>query len=282
MVHITIAQDGTVTGDKGKIIAYTDSCGKPQYSETIQIVHPSFTGCEYYLEYRYRQTLFSNKLDAYGNVVISIIDNGNIPCQLVAKDVLTGFIMFKSNPWHFIVKPGINVEPSHYPCPPFEIQHRGYYDYNHCRHHNHMPPPPPFSCGPNDKIYEALYKMNEKLENEEEIRYAEIQDLIQQLYDLKEKLNLTDPTPSSLDANQLVSKGSYLADETSINFPKIGFKYKCEVSLYDNIIMQIAYELADIYDASNVWYRIGRNNGIRIEDIDWDEWAPFITRVMEG
>lgn len=281
MVHITIMQDGTVTGDKGKIIGYAD--GKEHFSEPINIVHPSFTGCEYYIEYRHRNTLIDDKLDAYGNVCIHIITNGHVPCQLIAKDVLTGAIVFRSKQWHFIVKPGIKVEPSHYPCPPYDYRyghhnHYGYYDYNH---HNHIDPHHNHCCHHDDDILKYLLRINEKLENEEEIRHAEIQEIVQELYDLKSQLHIINPTPSCLDANELIDKGLYLADETSINFPKNGCKYQCEVSLYENIIMQVAYEMSNMYEANNVWYRTGTQIGNLIEDIEWDEWKPFITTIME-
>ena len=105
MVNIVISQNGNVTGDKGKIIAYEGQ----KYSEVLNIVHPLIDGAKYYIEYKYADTILRNELDSNNNVSIQVFDAGYVQCKFVAIDLLSGDIVFKSKTWNLIVKQDLKI-----------------------------------------------------------------------------------------------------------------------------------------------------------------------------
>lgn len=262
MVNITIYQSGDVTGDKGKIIAYEGQ----QYSDTITIVHPLFTGAEYFIEYKYSQTIYRDKLDANNRVKIKIEKAGYVKCQLLAIDILTGEILFKSKSWDMLVHNDFQLEPSHYPCDSYI--HCAPLPPHHCNH----------DCHSNDKSidsYEAYFKLLNELRNEEEIRHKEIQSIYEDIALIKNALNLNKPITSNIDANELIEENKYYGSMYSINIPEPNQEYVITVERHDNTILQYAAES----DGDNIWFR----SGIIDDDgsVVWTSWAPTITRVKE-
>ena len=271
MVNITISQSGKVTGDKGKIVAYNNQ----RYSEPIRIVHPIFSGALYYIQYRYNQTIFTDQLDANGIVKLKIEHCGYLSCQFIARDVCTGNPIFTSSTWNFLVGDTLKTEPCHYPCPPDYISSGGHHHFNGC-----CPPPPPPSDPYRDNFdsYDAYWKLKNELRNEEEIRFNETQSLMTEIEQIKDYINMSDPVPSKLDANELLEAGTYMANAESINFPAENQEYKVTVSNYGNnhSVLQNAAEV----DSDNVWFRTGEYNDMTGE-YDWTTWTPLITRVSE-
>ena len=269
MVNITIYQNGDVTGDKGRIIGYDDQ----KYSEPITIVHPLHTGAEYYIDYKYNQTVFRDKLDALGRVRLKIEKAGYLNCQCLAIDVLSGDVIWRSNSWNFIVNRVAKLEPSHYPCssiihgpiPPNCWNHSNYPSAHH--HHHHC----------DDKSidsYRAYYELLNELRNEEEIRYNETQALQEEIRKIKEALDIDNNQPSILDANEVVISGNYIAAVGSINFPVTEQECVLKVTTHGLHITQECTEC----DGDNVWYRTGEKIN---SDYVWTEWAESITRVTE-
>ena len=76
MVNLVITQDRKVTGDNGKIIAYEGQ----EWSEVINIVHPQFPGCKYFIEYKYNNTIYKNELDSNGHVSLKVENSGYLNC----------------------------------------------------------------------------------------------------------------------------------------------------------------------------------------------------------
>ena len=252
MVNLVISQSGQVTGDYGKLIAYAGQ----EYSEVINIIHPSFPGSEYYIEYKYNQTIYRNKLDSNGNVSIKVDKAGYVKCQFIALDIQTGDIVFKSNAWNLIIKEELKVEPSHYPCN--SIYH----------HYKHRPPMNMTNnCSTDFNSYEAYTKLSNELDNEEEIRFNEIQSVRQEIAKIKAHLNIDNSIPSKLDANECTIPGKYKASDSSSNFPEENKEWTLIVSTYgEDDILQHAYEL----NSTNVWYR----NAIFVNnDITWNTWT---------
>lgn len=253
MVNIMIYQNGDVTGDKGKIIAYE---GQTK-SEVINITHPLFTGAKYSLEYRYGQTIYKNQLDSNNNVQISVGSSGYVRCQLVAEDIISGDILFKSNPWNLLIKESLKTEASHYPCSS---------EYHH-HEHGHVPPKHS-NCNGDFNAYEAFYKLLTELRNEEDVRFSETRDINQTLYEIKQYLNLTDAVASNIDADTVTTPGSYLSSVDSTNFPKTGVEFRLIVSKYgeNNSILQQAYEI----NSNNIYYRSSL-----ADEIEWTDWAQL-------
>lgn len=252
MVNIVVSQNKNVTGDTGKIIAYEGS----EYSEVINIVHPIFQGVQYFIEYKYDNTILRNELDSNNHVSIKVTGAGYVKCQFVALDLVTGDAVFKSNYWYFIVKESLKVEPSHYPC------HSAHY-YKHR--------PPMFVAGhhkPNndENVVETIAKLSVELSNEEDIRFNEIQSLRQEIAEIKAYVGIDDVYSSTLNADEIVTPGSYKASAQSTGFPETNKEYTLTVSLYgDESVLQHAYEI----DSNNVYYR----STISSTDIAWSEWT---------
>lgn len=255
MVNIVVSQNGNVTGDKGKIIAYEGQ----SYSEVINIVHPQFSGVKYYIEYKYSNTILRNELDTNGRVSIKVDNAGYVNCQFIAIDSLTGDIIFKSKNWNLIVKEELKTEAIHYPCA--SIGHR----------YNHRPPVEvaPHYCGASDfNAYEAYAKLNQELCNEEDIRFNEIQSIRQELAEIKAFIDMDDAFASTLNADELIIPGKYNANSSSIGFPKNNTDYTLEISYYgDNNILQIAYEK----ESNNVYYRSTLANISGAPE--WNSWT---------
>lgn len=269
MANITIHQTGVVTGDVGKIIAYKGQ----DYSEIITITHPIFKGCEYYLEYKYDQTIYRNKLNANNQVMIEIKDSGYAKCQLIACDIVTGNVLFRSKSWNLMIEEGLEIEPSHYPCSSFmhgsqvyKSHNNFYYNHGECKH-----------AHDNKSIdsYDAYYKLMTELRNEEEIRFRETQLIHEELIKIKEALNISDPVASILNANEQNIPGKYIAAIDSTNFPNNEQEFVLLVTTYNNNILQNAYEV----DGDNTWYRSGVMD--KEGKITWTPWAQNITRVEE-
>ena len=205
MVNITISYDGVVTGDKGKIIGYEGQ----EYSEVINIVHPTFSGTKDYIEYKYGNTIFRNEIDSSGQVSIKIGTSGYVKCQYLAIDISTGEIKFKSDYWNCIIKKGLKIQPSHFPCN--AIGHRyhdrrpqvvaGYYydDACGCIHGN----PDSFNA------YEAYSKLYDMIENESDIRTNLLDDVNKDIAKIKEVLHINETIASKIDPNTLMIDGTY-------------------------------------------------------------------------
>lgn len=257
MVNLVISQNGNVTGDKGKIIAYEGQ----EYSEIINIIHPLFSGAKYYIEYKYDNTILRNELDSNNRVSIKINNAGYIKCQFIAKDLLSGDIIFKSKTWNLIVKQELKIEKSHYPCD--SLGHR----YNHrpseiiaTSHH----------CLHNDNFnaHEVCTKLSQELSNEEDIRFNEIQSIRQELAEIKAVMGIDDVIASTLDANTIITPGKYNASAYSTGFPENNKEYILDVSYYgDNNVLQIASEK----ESNNVYYR--STLAITSGEPEWGSWT---------
>ena len=257
MVNITIFQNGEVTGDNGKIIAYVGE----EYSQPIHIVHPLFSHIskeiEYYVEYKYNQTIYKNKLDENGVVRLKVENAGYMKCQLVAIDTFNTEIVFKSKTWNFIIQETLKVEPSHYPCSITEY-YNGHKEYNATVQVN--------NCNCNNDSCNAKYqKLIDELQNEEDIRFSEIVSLKSDIIKIKELLNIDQNTASYLNANEIINSGKYLANKDSINFPKTNQPYKLIVTNENGFITQQAFETT----SNEVSFRSGiTSNGTTI----WESW----------
>lgn len=266
MIKLNVYQNGDVLGDTGKIVAYEGSC----YSDIINIVHPIYEGAEYFVEYKCQQTLMRDRLDSNNNVRIRIGKAGYLLCQFIATDIQTGDVLFRSNSWNLLIQKQMTVEPSHYPCPSHPTPHN--------IHHGCFPHQPAPNNSPNMDSYEAYYKLVTELRNEEDIRYRENQAIREDLMKIKDALNIADPTPSIIDANEVIKQGKYIALINSINFPTNDQEYFLIVNQYNNKIIQEAHEI----DGDNIWYRSGMVSVDAIPYVgDWTPWAPMITRVAE-
>lgn len=269
MINITVYSTKDVIGDKGKIIGYEGQLK----SEPIQITHPAYPSAEYYIEYKYNQTIYRDKLDSSDKVVIQTLEPGYVKCHFVACDIRTGNVIFKSYPWNLIVAKETNVEPNHYPCYN-DVGYQKYRNpYNHydcgCNHSN--------NASNNDCSYKAYAELYNLLNEEVEIRNSAIKSLYEELQLLKAELNIQDEIYRVLDADLLVLPGKYWANESSIHFPHENEKYKLEVSTNSitSEIMQTAYEI----DSDNIWYRTGSMTDENTAS--FTKWSPQITRVTE-
>lgn len=258
MVNIVISQNGNVTGDKGKIIAYEGQ----NYSEVLNIIHPLFSGVKYYIEYKYDNTILRNELDSNNQVSIKVGNAGYIQCQFIAIDLVTGDTIFKSKSWNLIVKEDLKIEESHYPCnslghhykhrPPMVIAHSG------------------ICSGQNNgfNAFEAYEKLSNELSNEEDIRFDEVQSIRQELAEIKAAIGLDDPVASTLNANTIIIPGSYNANNLSSGFPKENTEYELKVSYYgDENILQMAYEK----NSNDVYYR--STLAINANEPEWNDWT---------
>lgn len=254
MVNIVVSYNGDVTGDKGKIIAYEGQ----SYSEVINIIHPLFNGAKYYIEYKYDNTILRNEIDANNRVSIKIGRAGYVKCQFLAIDLINGDIVFKSKSWNLIIKEDLKIEESHYPC-------------NSLGHHyKHRPPMmiAPNVCNNNFNAYEAYAKLSQELSNEEDIRFNEIQAVRQELAEIRAFINMNDPIPSTLNANNIITPGKYNANAYSTGFPESNKEYDLDVSYYgDNNILQTAYEK----ESNNVYYR--STLAITSGEPEWNNWT---------
>jgi|GEM_PF-5587486 len=270
MVNITVFQNGTVIGDKGKIIGYEGQ----DYSEMIHIVFPQFSGCQYYIEYKYNQTIFKDKIDSNGHIKLKIEKGGRIQAQFVAIDSITGIPQFKSKSWDFIVHESLKTEACHYPCPPEYIhsnKHHHHSDHHGCCNHDSH------GCGNNNNdCCNMLFEIKTELRNEEDIRFDNIQEINIRLDKIETMLGiLEDPIARIVDANLLVTIGKWSADVGSFNFPTNTDRYKLDVSLFNDCdVLQNAYEV----DSDNIWYRTGILDSLA-GIYTWSEWCPVITIV---
>lgn len=263
MVNIVVSQNGNVTGDTGKIIAYEGQT----YSEVLNIIHPLFPGARYYVEYKYDNTILRNELDTNNHVSIKVELAGYVKCQFVAVDIATDDVLFKSKSWNLIVKEDLKIEKSHYPC-------------NSLHHYKHKPPmiiAHDNCCHDDDDAFNALKafeKLNAELSNEEDIRFNEMQAIRQELAEIKAAIGLENAVPSTLDANTIITPGTYNANSLSIGFPKNDTEYELKVSYYsDDNVLQIAYEK----NSNNVYYR--STLSIVANDIEWNDWALLTLQV---
>lgn len=257
MVNIVVSQNGNVTGDKGKIIAYEGQ----NYSEVINIVHPLFNGVKYYIEYKYDNTILRNELDSNGHVSIKVGIAGYVKCQFIAIDLVTGDITFKSKSWNLIVKQDLKIEESHYPC-------------NSLGHHyKHRPPmiiatPHGYPSNDDFNAYEAYAKLSQELSNEEDIRFNEMQSLRQELAEIKAFIGMDDTIASTLNADEIIVPGKYNANSSSTGFPETNKEYMLDVSYYgDDNILQTAYEK----ESNNVYYR--STLAITSGEPEWNGWT---------
>ena len=262
MVNITIFQNGDVTGDNGRIIAYVGE----SYSQPICITHPLFSHIskevEYIVEYKYNQTIYRSKLDANNIVRLKIEKAGYMKCQLIAIDLFTNETIFKSKTWNFLIQEKLKLEPSHYPCSINE-----YYNGHNCYNEKLK------SCDcNNDNVdtYEAYHKLLSELRNEEDIRFSEILSLKQDIIKIKEMLGMDQNAASYIDANAIINSGEYLASADSINFPKINQPYELIVTNKNGFITQQAFETTD----SIASFRTGINSdGTTL----WEPWQELFS-----
>lgn len=270
MVNITIFQSGQVTGDCGKIIAYEGQTN----SEEIKVLHPSFAGAEYFIEYKYGYTIYRSKLDANDLVTLKIEQADVIQCQFIAVDIMTGNVVFKSKTWYFNINSQLKPNVSHYPCNPhYTLNHHDSINYNHIAHSH---------CNHNCNSQSApdltyMYRqLEERLNNEQEIRYNELTSIKRDIELIKTALNINENISSIIDADLAIEPGTYNADVNSINFPEPNNEYALEVSKSDESnIRQEAYEK----DSDNIWYRTGLITGTG--EVIWANWAPLISRIVE-
>ena len=282
MINVTVYQNGDVLGDIGKIIGYIGQ----KYSEDINIVHPLFvgsdgiTGAEYYLEYKYNNTIYREKLDGNNNVKV-LLDcerEGYLQCQLVAIDILNGNMIFKSNPWNFLVSISPTLEPSHYPCSAFMYNFKDDFDFHHRYHNGHFHNcyvPPIHNCGCNEdkenfNAYEAYTKLYNELQDEEKIRFNETKQLYEDIMRIKEILHIDDPKSSILNADKLTQPGHYLASVGSIGFPKDNVEYDVIVTKLENILNQQALD-------ENGEYSLRKGKFNENGEIEWESWGINIT-----
>ncbi len=272
MVNITVHQTGEVTGDKGRLIGYEGQ----SLSEIITIVHPIFSGANYYIEYKYNNTIFRDVLDSNNRVSLKIEKDGYLTCQFIAVEINTGNILFKSCKWNFIIGSEQSLEPSHYPCSTFMngiMNHHECIYENHHRHYNHH------DDDKNIDSYKAYYELLNELRNEEAVRFNETQKLNEDIIKIKQLLNIDTPIASILDANELINSGEYIAGIGSKNLPNEDNlqtstqEFRLSIYKYNSTVSQQAFES----DGDNIWYRIG--NISADNSITWSEWAPHITRV---
>lgn len=204
MVNITISYDGVVTGDKGKIIGYEGE----EFSEVFYIVHPTFSGTEDYIEYKYGNTIFRNKIDSSGQVSIKLGTAGYVKCQYLAIDIETGQIKFKSDYWTCVIKRSLKIQPSHYPCNSMghvyndrrpQVVAGYYYDDCMCTHGN----------SDSFNAFEAYKKLLDKIENESEIRTNLLNDVNADIAKIKEVLHINETIASKIDPNTLFVDGVY-------------------------------------------------------------------------
>lgn len=258
MVNIVVSQNGNVTGDKGKIIAYEGQ----KYSEVINIVHPIFSnGVKYFIEYKYGNTIYRNELDKNGQVSIKVDNAGYVQCQFIAIDIVTGDCTFKSKTWNLIVKEDLKIEESHYPCDAMG------------HHYKHRPPVvvAGTNCGCGNTEFnavEAYAKLAQELSNEEDIRFNELQSIRQEIAEIKAFIDMDDATASTLDADTIIVPGKYNANAQSTHFPKANKEYTLNVSYYgDNNILQTAYEK----ESNDVYYR--STLAITSGEPEWNDWV---------
>lgn len=258
MINITVLQSGTVIGDVGKIIAYQGQ----QFSEPIKIVHPNLAGCQYYIQYKYHDTIYRNKLNLNDIVKIKIESNGYLRCQFIAINIDDGVPQFISKDWLFIINE--SLKPN-------------YCMNNDIPMHDLMYKP---QCYPNAEFntFEAYTKIINELRNEENIRNEQITQLTLAIEEIKNELSMNNTTESIYDLNMCTTSGTYHADINSINGPsKFDLSdepYILNVRKTNDVIIQEAYEL----DGDAVWSRTGTlNNDIII----WSEWSNHIVKVEE-
>lgn len=257
MVNIVISQNKTVSGDCGKIIAYEGQ----EYSEVINIVHPIIAATESYIEYKYNNTIFRNKLDANNLVSIKVENAGYVQCQYIAVNVLTGNVEFKSNYWYFMINRQIQIEPSHYPC-------------NAVGHiYSHRPPinMMPMHCY-NCDLEDTVKKLQNDIINECGIRFNELQNIQSEIEKLKIHTNYSNPVYQTLNANEITIPDTYYANEYSSGFPENNKEYILKVSKYNiNSILQEAQEK----NSNNMYYRSASSI-----DVDgspnWNDWTQLI------
>lgn len=269
MVNIVVHQTGEVTGDKGKLIGYESQI----LSETINIVHPIFNA-NYYIEYKYNNTLFRDILDANNRVQLRLERHGYLTCQFVAIDINSGNVIFKSNRWNFIVGSESSLEPSHYPCSSFMDDyhlnhHQCVYDIHHC------------NCDNKDESidsYKAYHELLNELRNEEEIRFNETSKLNEDIIKIKQILNIDNPIASIIDANEIITTGEYQAGINSKHMPienESGLstqEFKLVIYKHNNTISQQAFEIT----TDTIWYRTGT---IANTDVTWTEWKSNKTTI---
>lgn len=275
MINITVYQSGDISGDSGKIVAYSDE----KFTQPIKIVHPIYSNAMYYIEYKYNDTIYKNRLDDNGITRLRVENAGYLKCQFVACDILNGNVIFKSKSWNFIINEKFSTEPSHYPCSiidgTYYSGHNCYQSISHgntcsCNHSSN-------NCnGENFDSYEAYYKLKSLLDNESDIRYNEIEQLKSDIVAIKQALNISNSNSISsvINADLIITSGEYAANIQSINFPEDGQEYTLVVTRHGNNIMQEAFEV----DSDNIWFRTGFiENGVAT----WNSWAPLITRISE-
>ena len=260
MLNIVVSQNGNVTGDKGKIIAYEGQL----YSEVINIVHPLFPGATYYIEYKYDNTILRNELDASNHVSIKIENAGYIVCQFIAIDILTGDILFKSKQWSLIINEALKIEESHYPC----------HSVNH--HYKHREPTIiahsshdcDNKCNNEFKMIENYKKLLDRISNEEDVRFNEMQSIRQELAEIKAAIGINDGFVSTLNADDILIVGTYNANTLSTGFPKKNMEYTLTVCYYDDEnVLQIAYEK----NSNDTYYRSTLSNNAA--GPVWNDWT---------
>lgn len=255
MINIVVSQNGSVTGDTGKILGYEGY----EFSEIINITHPLFPGTQYFIEYKYDNTILRNKLDGNNRVSIKINNAGYVNCKFVAIDIATGDVQFMSNSWTMIIKESLKIESSHYPCNSHYYSHRHPTVIAHSRY-----------CDNNNGFdaFGAYEKLKAELDNEEDIRFNELQAIRQELVEIKSAIGLNTNVASTLNANTLVTPGRYNANSLSTNFPKTNTEYEIHVSEYgDSNILQMAYEK----NSKIVHYRSTILNATF--ESEWTEWV---------
>lgn len=260
MVNLVITQDRKVTGDNGKIIAYEGQ----DWSEIINIIHPQYPGCKYFIEYKYNNTIYKNELDANGHVSLKVENSGYLKCQFLAINIANGDIEFSSYPWNLIIKESLKTEAEHYPCN--SINH------TYCHHHEHANK----SCSCNSNCdddnfnaYEAYGKLKMAIENESDIRFNEMQNVINDIAEIKKYLHLDDTTASKIDADLMINEGIWYANNLSVNFPEQSKAYKLVVTKYNDInLLQHAYET----NSTNIYYRSAT---ISDDNYVWNNWVKL-------
>lgn len=260
MVNLVITQDRKVTGDNGKIIAYEGQ----DWSEVINIIHPQYPGCKYYIEYKYNNVIYKNELDVNGHVSLRVENSGYLKCQFLAINIANGSIEFSSHPWNLIIKESLKTEAEHYPCD--SINH------SYCHHHEHANK----SCSCNNicnddnfNSYEAYGKLKMQIENESDIRFNEVQSVINDIADIKRYLHLDDTVASTIDADLMINEGTWYANKQSSHFPENSKAYKLVVTKYnEDHLLQHAYE----NNSDKVHYRSAITDS---NNYVWNNWKEL-------
>lgn len=271
MLNIQVLSNGAVTGDVGRIMAYEDQT----YSEAIKVIHPSYRGALYKINYTWGHTQFSDMLDSDDQVKLHVHGAGILNCQFIAENALTGQVLLASKPFMLIVHEGINAGPNG--------ATNCYRKYSCCDNG--------YNTGDNiasGNSIDAIVKLNIELAEEQRVRANNDSQLWDEILLIKNKLaeicgTSDESNPIVGDCNTLVTAGEFKLDvgskHTPDNYDEVSLiPYLLVVKKYDTQVIQTAY--ASEEDTTKVYYR----TGTIVNDVaEWAEWIPMVheTQVIE-